>query len=513
MSKKRNRIRKRNQNKIKRSKTKEVTQEIKGKMEYVFKVAEEWRYKNNDKPIIDMKQKYITYLSDVVIFCNKLEWTSNKDFILKTQQIIVMTFLEMNAHLNFSHIGLSNLELELCWHFFAIKGMYGKWMEFVKKYGRQLYGIQNGHDNIFFLGMVMNFHFEWSRMEYKLKKVESIQIKKQESIKFLQENLSRINEINIGADSSYWRGKLKLLLLNVFSYKATWTFIKENILRFKKDFMEIKEMINLIEVKEGYSVLSRLFWWIIKKELKNFNSNTMLVHYTKIENLYAMLETKSLKFTELNNLNDEDENRLLNNISKNKIFSLSFSNKKDSLDLFGNYTEMEGIAIVFKSQKTIEKLRHISFRDQQNISVIPLGIGSIEYNNEPQKIINAIRSEIELSFNGIIPLNFILDGLNEAETLLNYFFKREPWAYEAETRFTIDIPHYILESQLLSGKYNKNKSSLFLDFDISDGIIEKIIIGPQIKRNPFKLKMLKDLLEKYSIPKEIIENTMANYKA
>lgn len=201
-------------------------------------------------------------------------------------------------------------------------------------------------------------------------------------------------------------------------------------------------------------------------------------HYTNINALYEILEKKSLRLTNSEFLNDREEilysigiiekiyetldKKYMNiNLLKRMIeqslkykFILSFSINKDSIALWGNYTNFEGYNIEMNMQEVFEtasKRRYISIINSNEEAYYlencldSKSFGKVIYDVEKQKVIlKELIEALNYSFNDDIELDSIARNVIRREalkTLIHFMniFKHPGFEQEEEYRLVYTL--------------------------------------------------------------------------
>jgi hypothetical protein len=191
----------------------------------------------------------------------------------------------------------------------------------------------------------------------------------------------------------------------------------------------IRNISNLDKLNEYMENIRRL-----KKE------NFPIYHYTSLESMMKIVETKSLWATNCQYLNDILETQYFMNMLDNKedyiekfkdifnsIFIISFSEERDSVSMWGNYGK-NGVIMEFSIPEFIRgnlnsKIEVIHNGRLQKVEMLKLFIYAI-YNN---KIIKDILSS-EIIFS-------MKDNISIMELFLSVFaIKDKTYSYEKEIR-------------------------------------------------------------------------------
>lgn len=225
---------------------------------------------------------------------------------------------------------------------------------------------------------------------------------------------------------------------------------------------------------------------ILSKDLakeKNFNLNIKAEeisyynfwHYTSLNSLKSILDSKKIKINNISKMNDLDELKLHNNQkSKIHIFCLCNSNS-EKIPLWYLYSGIkgDGISLGITRGEMLKLLRSISYletKDHKRLIkdkdfVLEYGWAYYRKTNDKKRI--------------FYKNNWYL--LTDNKPFINNFIKNYPWNYEKEFRIIFIT--------------KKDVEELYLD--ISQFIPKfKVIIGPEMRNENEKKKIVKFLKDK-----------------
>lgn len=260
--------------------------------------------------------------------------------------------------------------------------------------------------------------------------------------------------------------------------------IKWKMSKFFDEAPEGRESLLLL-LKKFHSYSSELF--IALHNIKIHENNLdEISHYTSLINFEKILNERRLLLNINNNLNDLNEGN--SHWKTDKLCNIiSFTNQKDSIALWGNYTQFSGVAIVFYKEKIVDSLSNFVSELGDQIEVTKVNANFVMYgkneSNKVQKDIFDFFSTIEF-----IPMNVsehMSDVLMKAKEENAYYFKDEPWRYESE--FRIIVNHQ--EKTLINDQYKKSEKSsfsfegerIFNSFNIED--IKEVVISPKLAKS------------------------------
>ena len=196
-----------------------------------------------------------------------------------------------------------------------------------------------------------------------------------------------------------------------------------------------------------------------------------LKHYTSLESLYKILESKKMRFTTLKNVDDKEE-QWTSDLSNHgqHIFVCCFNvEKKENLCLW-NMHKMngEGVIIEFKT-KPFEKIRYLGKKDGKNYVVyLDDEISKIEYTDDEDKLYPEVyRDSPNMGYGIHLPL------IGK--------YKSEGWDFEKEYRYRMTVYNY-------AGEANNEKCEIntipFEHYDVrinqSALISMNIIVGDNV---------------------------------
>lgn len=238
-----------------------------------------------------------------------------------------------------------------------------------------------------------------------------------------------------------------------------------------------------------------------------------IYHYTSVEGLKGIIESKSIRFTHYKFLNDPKEmnyfkesnnfnstSEMLNlYLSVFDPFILSFSEDSDSYSLWSNYTNHYGLTIEFdieKLRKLIE-LNFISGKEKLKLTTIE---GRILYDEKQQKaILHEINEKNIDIFNSIVN-----DTLEENPEYQDLSLEEKVSKISTDSKFTKYLnKNYRFNHFINNCSYLFNQNILFKS---NSFCIEKeyrfcININNQLTTNYIKFRLRNNILIPYiSVP-------------
>lgn len=321
-----------------------------------------------------------------------------------------------------------------------------------------------------------------------------------------------ITEI-IGFDDTFWyvKGKYSVVLMSIFSTDIEMTEMIDILKKFNLH-LDVSKYVNV-----NKRSLMRMFEAIIlKKTFDRTLSERTLFHYTTPDKLFMMLKSSKLLFAKTNNLNDLDEGKLLEvNERVVENYTLSFTTKGDSLDLWGNYTNMRGVCIEFDPLILFQTFRSISaFNIEKNqegvVMSIPFEFGFVIYDSLARDKIKPTVDSIMHYFDFIA--REILDlNINWALEITSMFIKREPWEYESELRIMIHDNLSNKTEKIKPMNYLLSEQGIFVKVNYAR-LIQSIIVGPKLKNNEYEMNNINLMLKKYGLGDKEVKESIANIK-
>ncbi|WP_422356221.1 DUF2971 domain-containing protein [Roseivirga pacifica] len=259
----------------------------------------------------------------------------------------------------------------------------------------------------------------------------------------------------------------------------------------------------------------------------------MIFHYTSIENLALILESKKIRFNRLDNVDDVLESSEYKelNFSKYLFVSCWTENPEENIALWNMYTHnMKGVRIGLsnppfrmklvneKSDSPIpiigEKFLPLTIQEcfGKDYFIFPFFSNSemfykhIEYLN---------REELEERFKKIVTINKNSDDTQTASVIVRDLakLKHERWNFQEESRFVLLITHPLkspFNTHEMIQQLFIEKTLPFSSFDLElDETLFKnmeIVLGPNCSQAE-KL-IVKALAEKYGIKQPVKESAL-----
>lgn len=257
-----------------------------------------------------------------------------------------------------------------------------------------------------------------------------------------------------------------------------------------------------------YKLFDYLASQIVSKSAKRLKD---VSHYTNKNALESILNQQMLKFSHPNILNDLDEGKLTDIKSDSNVKTLSFTTKKDSLDLWGNYTKFDGVNLIF-DKAAIVSLGWFASGKNQLWAAYNIDGTFVEYDSDLQeaflKTLNDARDEI-IALNPSAKSN-VNRALFDIKDIWRWIFKKSAWEYENEIRFIV--------TDTLFNQLKKSKLSP-LNFEIKDGelfirfpkkVLKEIKLAPYLKHSDVYRKGLREFLDKNGYEHVLITESEAN---
>ena len=239
-----------------------------------------------------------------------------------------------------------------------------------------------------------------------------------------------------------------------------------------------------------------------------------LYHYTSIDTLACILNSKKLKLTSLCYVDDEKE---INNIvAKYCYVSCWTAEERESIPMWEMYSNgMKGVRIKLPVNPFIEypldKKRFGTSKGfipaerilGENTTVMGIGtdcLKAIEYLNE----VDLLRNENELNTS-------IAAGEFNVKNDLG-IYKDSAWEFQKEWRYKYFIlpGNYsivndpLFPSNMISGKYPAIEDGFFIELDENKMQSMEILLGPY---TTYGDKLLVELLRKEYVPSAIVKNS------
>lgn len=265
----------------------------------------------------------------------------------------------------------------------------------------------------------------------------------------------------------------------------------------------------------------------LNKILSRKLDGKFIAHYTSLTGLKLILEDNSLQFSELTSMNDELEGKLLasifNDTTEHKwindrklAFSLSFTHKFDSLDLWGNYTNFKGVSLVFASNVT-ESIKQFSSRVKYKIKddiysefYFTRSANSFDIIYSYDKILWLHHFSTNLfdlfkdKFQAhVYEMEAMCEIITNIKDVLSSLFKTPPFEYEKEIRVIVNarnldsfkkFPDEFITKTFSFSNDNNGCFSVKNEFDPRKLIA--IYISPLMK--PEEIIIVNELVEKYN---------------
>lgn len=243
-----------------------------------------------------------------------------------------------------------------------------------------------------------------------------------------------------------------------------------------------------------------------KKSKNSAVKHTRLWHYTNYEALKTIIESKSLRLTNIKELNDLFENEYLPDYLNGKLYIASFTHREiESYFFWSTYTKEEnGVIIVFNTKKLKNHIENISMVTNKNNT-------KIMESNEQSEIYYIKSLSEKNKYNWYIKNIELLDviykkyreGKSDEEKTMFGFYKSKEWDNEEETRIRLCLEAH---KDRVSLNYKTNRleynspEDTHLYMQLSDELIEQIevIINPWAT-DDFKRKV-EVLLQVNNIP-------------
>lgn len=462
-------------------------------------ITNKWRACHDDVFFSENYEKLVEMISDMLSYHHNFPLT--QDEIHEIEAIIKTSFLDSFGISKFQRTTISNIETLLIFRVFqskkAVNGLFG----FAKRYNLKLLE-QNSIFQIYFA----------IQLSINAKKISAEDLtdeeKNTEFNSLFSEHLSKINKELAGLN------KAQLILTLLYSM-INFIDLEDMVSKIDSDgCQQIKQYVKLTKNDEEFwTPFNRLIeFHLVKKLFRNdlYFEDTKLCHYTSLESLYYILKNKTIRFTKLNILNDLDENNLLNFKTKNDIFTFSLSFKKDSLDLFGNYTKMDGIMIEFENYALMQSFSNLVLKSNEKMSVSLFDFGAINYENDPQeKLVNPLLDKLKPVIANLLYDEDIDISINGAIQFINYFYKKKPWEYESEYRIAINLSRENLKMKIENAIVNEDSIDLMIN---PKRMIKSIVCGPKIKISQYKQNVLNKMLSEFGLENVPVTMTEANYK-
>lgn len=247
-----------------------------------------------------------------------------------------------------------------------------------------------------------------------------------------------------------------------------------------------------------------VFSLMFLNSLIDLKSLSSLSHYTSIQSLEKILKNSEIKFSKTTNVNDCDEGKLVFDNHNSSVYVSSWTRKSDSMDLWGNYTNYNGVEIIIDKQK-MGSFQSLILSDKEFLSTSNLDFGDICYSKSKTKMfLKSIDKLIRYISNpnpqiaiGVVKI----ESINIFKEIWSFLFKRESWSYEYEYRMIIS-PSKLKDLEKLKNGDSKSNyriegNSVFLKFDLS--CITEIKLGPGIKNSEIIKKGVKEFLSQNKI--------------
>lgn len=183
---------------------------------------------------------------------------------------------------------------------------------------------------------------------------------------------------------------------------------------------------------------------------QTINLPEYLYHYTSIHSLACIIQSKTIRFTKLSNLNDPQEGKTEDlKGSENLVFCSSWTaHKQDVIPLWKMYTDLEGVRIkmpsnMFNISGDIgawgeKKVNYAKLKNQINATAI----GRINGQRFPNKVEHIFGpDEVVYDNNSSLKIVSTVFKAGENAELIDLtevgIYKNEDWSYEKEWRFRI----------------------------------------------------------------------------
>ncbi|MGL4606035.1 MAG: DUF2971 domain-containing protein [Eubacteriaceae bacterium] len=240
----------------------------------------------------------------------------------------------------------------------------------------------------------------------------------------------------------------------------------------------------------------------LKKKRVSAEQRKTLNHYTSMESLLKIFDTKTLKMNSIKNLNDKEEAHYIAvDHVDDLVFISSFCYVDESIPLWHMYTEPKyGVNIKFNYQKSKESFSKAIFDEDQPIQgKVSYSDTFYAYNNTSTKLVvkdsldwqvALFEADVQYDNNGIKDYKVSFpceDGSNCNYYNLNSLgvVKHSAWSYENETR---------LVAQFRTTKTKVEMQTLdYILIPITFNKLENIVIT----FSPWMSPEVKELIKKY----------------
>ena len=256
-----------------------------------------------------------------------------------------------------------------------------------------------------------------------------------------------------------------------------------------------------------------------------------LYHYTSIETLALILESKKIRFNRLDNVDDleEAETSDLGNLGRYCFVSCWTEDKEESIPFWGMYTrDMKGVRIkmpsdMFKTYEVHQTDARVSVKTEKFSKFKPSEIfrqdtlisppwdnilTKVEYTNDNKLIYPKIIDTNRENESGKLYLKF--------DMLVKY--KRQHWAFQNEWRFKFNIVpisrldkekgNYIKFINHLKDNMNLDIDCYFLDIDETKLKEMEIIVGPNTTEA--EKIIVEALIKKFNPDAKVFDSSLKN---
>ncbi|QVK18433.1 DUF2971 domain-containing protein [Mycoplasmatota bacterium] len=262
---------------------------------------------------------------------------------------------------------------------------------------------------------------------------------------------------------------------NILEHKELWV-TRYDFLNDKSEFKYIKNVLS--ELRDDFS-LQELFDDIEKR----FIINSIDIIIRIISYFHG-----ELPYNKLN----EDEKNLIENYKNKYYFVLSFSKNQDSLPLWGNYTDFNGVNLLLDNKKLTDTFNNQNQEDYDLLYFINTNskkeLYSTFYSGEVLYDLKEIKRILLKDFRKALDLhkkkaNFIRESvmtriLIEITLLRRLLVKINYFSSEEEYRFVFALDE-ALYHQKVNFRCGKDSYIPYIKIPITLDNIEKIVVGPR----------------------------------
>lgn len=264
---------------------------------------------------------------------------------------------------------------------------------------------------------------------------------------------------------------------NILENKKLWVS-RYDFLNDKSELINILDILNSIIIDLNYN------------KIKEFNSVESEFMKNQLSIVYKIIAYMHNEVTEL----DDYETKIYNTINRN-YFVLSFSENKDSLTMWGNYTKFNGCSLTFNREKFIgnfnkkHKLSVLKYIIKPKKDIIYEGelfstfyYGKVLYNKlkVKEEIIKEFRKCLNLHklYPSIIKEYVLNRILIELALIRGIFSKINYFAYESEYRIVFSLYNDLYKNKVLFRSKDENYVP-YIKMPIEFDGLEEVIVAPK----------------------------------